>query len=554
MRLSDVQTTDGRLLARIPIRTIQRPTARMLAVQALPWLQAHALIPAALFAGSLALYVKTAASGVFGTRSTELVLAAATGGIPRPAGQPLFLLLTKLLQQLLPFGDAAHRAVVATALWAALTPVLMYVLLRELTVPRLPAILATSALAVAGFQWSSAVLVGTASLDMLLLATVVWLLLRWQRSGAFPWLAGAVLTFGLSLCNDPAAVVFAPALTAYAAKHYLELRGAKLRRQPAWLAWRAPKTVFTPTQWALLAAVGVASLLPYLYLPVIALTHPQFDLAGRFDAAGVFHPLNLASIGGFVRMVGSQAGDGVPTSEIDRLGQLAGALWGTYLGVGLAVGLAGLRAARDRDRPLFWLLAAIAVPAALLAVAFGGVYEGMGFSPLLLLWTVPMAFGIEVLARMLAFRAGDTAAKSVLAAAIVALAVANYPLVNVSGDQRPREWATSFLNRLPPDTTAISRPGLAAFLRYEQLVDGVRPDVRVVDTSLISAPDLAQLVQSSIDQRPLVVDHLNVFTSAAGLEGICGNVLGPTDTQAPALPFPGHLLVHCGSAAVDSEE
>src|SRR5581483_11907010 len=200
----------------------------------------------------------------------------------------------------------------------------------------------------------------------------------------------------------------APALTAYAAKHYLELRGAKLRRQPAWLAWRAPKTVFTPTQWALLAAVGVA----------------------------------------------------------------------------LAVGLAGLLAARDRDRPLFWLLAAIAVPAALLAVAFGGVYEGMGFSPLLLLWTVPMAFGIEVLARMLAFRAGDTAAKSVLAAAIVALAVANYPLVNVSGDQRPREWATSFLNRLPPDTTAISRPGLAAFLRYEQLVDGVRPDVRVVDTSL----------------------------------------------------------------------
>ncbi len=80
-------------------------------------------LPLGLFTAALTLYLVTAAPSVYSFDAAEFALASATWGIPHATGYPLFVLLGRLAMTVLPFGDAAFRIEVLTALFAALTPV-----------------------------------------------------------------------------------------------------------------------------------------------------------------------------------------------------------------------------------------------------------------------------------------------------------------------------------------------------------------------------------------------------------------------------------------------
>ena len=77
---------------------------------------------------ALALYVATAAPTVVTVfdDSLEFQVVLPTLGIAHPTGYPLYTLLGWLSTRLLPFGDAAYRANLFSALTASLTVVLLY--------------------------------------------------------------------------------------------------------------------------------------------------------------------------------------------------------------------------------------------------------------------------------------------------------------------------------------------------------------------------------------------------------------------------------------------
>jgi hypothetical protein len=467
-------------------------------------LAADALIAALLGVGALSLYIKTAAPGVYSFDAAEFTIASATWGIPHASGYPLFVLLGRLFIAIVPVGDPAVRMALATALFAALTVCALYALLRELGLGRTPSLLAAAAFAVSYYQWASAVVTKEHSLHNLLLAAVLWLLLRWQRRGEFRWLAAASLAYGLSLANHLSAALYAPAILGFV------LAG---KRQGA-------------ARWLALAGAGALGLLPYLYLPLAYLGQPPFNIAGHYDSSGAFQPVNLASVEGLLWMLTARqfggAMFGSPLQALPgQMWELAQWWWGNFFGVGVVLGLVGLKAFHDRNRAFFWMAAAVAIPHAAFFVSYAVSDRYNMFVPVYLMWTAPLAFGIERLEGILGSAAAVRAAQACLAAGVIAGAAANYPLVDLSGDRRPGEWARDLLERVPPNATVMARWAFSGPLRYEQLIEGFRPDVQVIDTFLISRADARRFVEENVDHKPLIVDDVTLFQPEE-LPGICG--------------------------------
>ncbi len=492
-------------------------------------------VAALLGAAALALYVKTAAPGVYSFDAAEFTIASATWGIPHASGYPLFVLLGRLFITLLPAGDPAFRMVLATALFAALTVTVLYALLRELELGRMPSLLASAAFGVSYYQWASAVVTKEHSLHTLLLGLVLWLLLRWQRRGGFGWLAAASFAYGLSLANHLSAALYGPAILGFV------LAG---KRQGA-------------TRWLALGGAGALGLLPYIYLPLAYLAQPAFNIAGQYDSSGTFHPVDLASLQGMLWMLTARqfggAMFGSPLQALPgQMWELAQWWWGNFFGVGVAVGLLGLKAFHDRNRRFFWMAGAVAALHAAFFVSYAVTDRYNMFVPVYLMWTGPLAFGIERLQGMAGSPARARVAQACLAAGVMAGAAANYSLVDLSGDRRPGEWARDLLERVPPNATVMARWAFSGPLRYEQLIEGVRPDVQVIDTFLISRADARRLVEENVDRKALVVDDVTLFQPEE-LPGICGLELSGSriDLTVSAARAPlagahlGYRLVRC---------
>src|SRR5258708_26109081 len=60
-----------------------------------------------------------------GADGGDLITAAATGGVAHPSGYPTFLLLARLFQ-FLPWGTIAYRTNLMSAVFTALTALLVY--------------------------------------------------------------------------------------------------------------------------------------------------------------------------------------------------------------------------------------------------------------------------------------------------------------------------------------------------------------------------------------------------------------------------------------------
>jgi hypothetical protein len=140
-----------------------------------------------LFAASLALYIQTLAPSVatLFDDSLEFPLVAYRLAIAHPTGYPLYTLLGKFFT-LGPWQNVAWSVNLLSAVGGALTVVFVYLVARELTCRRLPALLGAAALAVSPVFWSQAVIAEVYTLNSVFVAALLWLALRWSRQPLRP--------------------------------------------------------------------------------------------------------------------------------------------------------------------------------------------------------------------------------------------------------------------------------------------------------------------------------------------------------------------------------
>ena len=157
------------------------------------------------------MYVRTLAPDVLYGDSAEFQTLAYTLGTTHSTGYPIYLLLARLLG-FLPIASPAWRVSLLSAVGAAATVSVVFLLGRYLTRSRIGAVLGSVALGLSYTFWSQAVIAEVYTPALAFLSAILFLLWRWHNAPAERnrALLFAALLSGLGLGVHAFAVLIAP--------------------------------------------------------------------------------------------------------------------------------------------------------------------------------------------------------------------------------------------------------------------------------------------------------------------------------------------------------
>ena len=393
-------------------------------------------------------------------------------------GHPLWVILARPFM-LLPIRDAAYRANLASAVFGALALVFVFLSARLLTRSTGAALLGTAALLVSHTFWTYSVMAKVYSLNALLLALCIYLILQWGRQLRSRYLHGFALIYAISMLNH---LVMATAAAGFAV--YILL-----------IALRHRTTALVRRQVTVALVVFAVGLVPYFL--VSASTGYTETTAG---VIGAF-------LSGLVTVITA------PLVLILGVA-LGGALLLYQFPITVLAGMVGIRSIGKQDRSVAVLLLLIALGdvAFMLAAAdprAGGVYVWNlhYYLQLYVVCALWIALGFANLQPRLwqtRFRQAATIALTVLtpiALYIIAPIVVRSFLANVpsfreirdrdnityvlspwkQNETGPRTLTNAIFATLPANSAIFADYGIWAMLNYCQVVEHTRPDVSVVE-------------------------------------------------------------------------
>jgi Protein O-mannosyl-transferase TMEM260-like len=445
------------------------------------------------FVVTFALYARTVAPGVLDDDGGEFQTNIYRLGVSH-TGYPLFFLLAKLWTLLLPIGSIAYRANLFSALFGALTVVLVYATMRTLVTSRGAALVTALLLTVSRVEWSQSIIPRVYTLNSFFVVLLVLLAALYLSGRISAW--WLVFAFGLSLTNHRTMMWFGPALALI-----ILIREGRALWQPRRLLW--------------LTVAFILPLLLYLYIP----------LRGDSDVGVEYHASN------FKDMI--LAGNASLWLRFGPPGFLWSRLVAFYLPlqieqfslVGFAFGLLGFAALALKRMPRgltatlaprqFLLLLGVAF---LFETAFGIVFVTLDsekyFLPSYLIFLIAIGLGLALTFDWLAslrFDAARRALPLVFAAGLLALCVnlgsVNFPSNNQSNnDDVETRWNQIFSQPLEKNALLIGNWESLAPLEYYQYVDQTRTDLKrfkaiIYRDQLKLAPqgDLTGMIQRALD-------------------------------------------------------
>jgi hypothetical protein len=344
------------------------------------WQEAVGWRTTVAFGVPLALYWLTLAPTVYNLDSAELTTAAATGGIVRATGYPLYLLIGRAWS-LIPLGDVGYRMNLFSAVCGALTVALVERILRRLKVGPWATVGTLGLLASAPFFWALSLIAEVYTLHTALMSLIVLLLLRWGEHPTRTRLALVGLLVGLSIGHHAATVLLLPGLLWY-------------------ILTVAPRKALAPRAGSLATVAALIGASVYLYLPLRYETMPAFNYAGTYDASGRFVPLNLQTPAEFWWLVSGQAF----ASEMlgyrgaslwQEVAKFGAHLWRAFLAVGIGPGMVGMLIMWRRDWQLGGLLLIIFVLNATFYITYRVVDKETMFLPTYVVWAIWVGAGYQ---------------------------------------------------------------------------------------------------------------------------------------------------------------
>ncbi len=513
------------------------------------------------------LYLQTLAPTIYNLDSAELTTAAATGGIMRATGYPLYLTLGKVWS-LLPVGDVGYRLNLFSAFCGALTILQTEFILRRLQVGGWARFGALTLLATAPYFWSLSLIAEVYTLHVALMAGFILTLLRWGEKPSPARLAVPIFLLTISLGNHAATVLLAPAGVWY-------------------VLTKAPRVVLSPRSWlAIVSAIALAGTI-FLYLPLRYAAGPAFNYAGQYNAAGVFEPVDLSTADGLLWLVTGRtfAGQMFRYALEEIGGEMAAygvQLWRAFLAIGLGPGLLGAASLLRRDWRLGGALLLMFAANALFYINYRVVDKNTMFLPTYLVWAVWAGIGYQILldwadgAVMAEASSWETRSKhtalvftgrrtaglvrsdgfssrfhgsdeprrreerqerkiksspswrlgsenwesaatttniagpAVRAALVLSAVVAliwTWGQVDLSSDFSTRQQSQAILDTVAPNAIVLGWWDTIPGVQYLQLVEGQRPDVLAINRFLISGEAMQTLIMRQAGRRPIYINN-----------------------------------------------
>jgi hypothetical protein len=384
----------------------------------------------------------------------------------------------------------------------ALTALFVERILHRLKVGHWAALCAVGLLAAAPFFWSLSLVAEVYTLHTSLMGLIILLLLDWGEHPLPETLGVITLTLGLSMGHHLATALLVPGVVWYVLVSH-------------------PRKALTARAIFLVLAGGVLGLSIYLYLSLRYLTSPVFSYAGIYDAAGQFHPVNLASLSGLWWLITGKsfAAQMFAYRGAELWGEIiwfTGHLARAFFVMGLGPGLLGLVVIARRNWKLAGMLFLMFGCSAFFYIDYRVLDKETMFLPTYVIWAIWLGFGTQWLLdwvtasgplsmkRWVAWLAKGTMGLSVIAAILY-----TGPKVDLSNDWSTRIRGEAILQEVEPNALVLGWWDTVPVIQYLQFVEGQRPDVQAINRFLISSDDLTVLVKNEVaNNRPVYINEL----------------------------------------------
>ncbi len=439
---------------------------------------------------SFIIYLATLAPGVFGFDSAELATGVYIGGIVHPTGYPLYMLVGKLFS-FLPIGDLAFRLNLMSAIFASLAIWVIFEIIYIFGKNKWVAAFSAMILAISNYFWQLALVAEVYTLHIFLLAINILLLLKWQKSGNYKFLAGFVFCYSLSLTNHTSGILFAPGFA------YIILTSKYWK-------WKLSR------QNLLLAGLFILGLLPYLYLPLRALANPSLNYINSY------YDIDLTSLNGIWWMISGRAyrffAFGYNWTEgIREIGKYSGFLTRNFLGVGLLFGVFGIHWFWKRYRAFLFCFGLIFTGNVIFFSNYQVLDKDTMFLPSYLVWAIMISGGLISLIELIHKYKWKTNVKSlnlglgfVLTLVLASGIFLNWRWVDLSEMTSPSIFVDEVFETASLNSTIIADWSSAVVLEYSQIVEGERKDLKIINHSRLKVAEYYRLWETGLARNKIL--------------------------------------------------
>jgi hypothetical protein len=496
--------------------------------------------------------------------SSQYSLAASTLGVTGPPGSLLLTILGWLVTRL-PLGPPAHVLNLLAGALAAVAAALVYLTtlrlgglvgLAEESVSQAKHIAVAAGAAIGALTfafgdtlWEHAIKFTPYVLTAVFTGLILWVMLGWWKEAEqpFAWrrLALLGLLFGLDFSVHRTNALLLPAAL-------------------AWILIRYPRALRYPRCW-LGGAAGLAAGLSVqlLIIPIAAATDSILNMGDASNLTRFWDYVSLKMMGGgfLVDFFPRRA----PFWSV-QVGDLIRAMgsnffrWNGPLGLlGMLpalLGLGGLAHLWRRSRRLGTAFAAVLFLQASVTALYFNIPDNFfrpfdrHYLPICVTFGIAVAYGLSVLLAEVAQQATQRRRFIAVLAGVVLLLVptsqlaANWTAHDASRRYFARDFASNLLAGLPRDAILITSGDNDTFPAwYLQAVEGVRPDVQIVNRSLanafwyvdqIVARDPAFPISLSREQRHSLAARARIDTTVVvPVEGTAAQLGLTTGTPLP---------------------
>lgn len=419
---------------------------------------------------SFVIYLFTLAPDVYGFDSAELATGVYSMGIVHPPGYPLYMLVGKLFT-FLPIRSEIYRLNLMSAFFAALTVLLLYKVIFRLIGRAWTAWVASAFLGFSIYFWQMSVVAEVYTLHTFFLVLEILILLNWRESGNNKLLVLFAFAFGLSLTNHTTGLLFAPGF--------------------AWMIISSPKWKWKPEWYWLASGLSFfAALLLYLYLPIRANSSPALDYIKDYYA------VDVSTISGLYWMISGQAyhffafayhGAEIWQQLLDGIHLI----WRNFMGIGLILGLAGAAVSLKKDWKAGLALLLVFLGNFVFYINYRVSDKDTMFLPSFIIISIFIGYGLDFLYDLISKRAVDIHLEKVTAQgfpifwtclAVLGL-VLNWRWTDMSQAYGPKTYSDTILSTATQNATILSSWSPAVVLEYCQIVEGKRPDLKIINQS-----------------------------------------------------------------------
>jgi len=414
-------------------------------------------------------YLRTLVPGVYGFDSAELATGVFTQGIIHPPGYPFYLLVGKLFS-LIPIRDIAYRLNVMSAFFGALTVLLLFYIGILLTNQWGIAWLSAAIFGFSVYFWQMSIVAEVYTLHTALLAGNLAIVLYWERTGKQHALLLFAFLYGLSLTNHTSSILFAPGF------FWIIVRSK-------WWDWKQRGRQF------ILFMLFLLGLSTYLYLPLRAQSNPLLNYVSTY------YNVDLSSWAGLIWMMSGQAYRFFSFSytlqelplEIIRFGSF---LFRNFMGVGVLIGLIGLINGFRKNLTFFVGIFMSFLATVVFYINYRVMDKDTMFLAAYLFWAIFLVEGFQFIENWFLMRISFNTSNKFRPIVVLLLfliflptPLLNWKWVDMHDADSYSRYAHAILSTTEPNAMVIAPWSQAVVLEYFQIVDGQRPDIKIVNSS-----------------------------------------------------------------------